>query len=216
MRPHATRPRSPRPPGAAAVPLLLALAAPASAQFQTSMHGGIEIGAKGVKATVIRVTLNKEGLATRVGNPEFNKTANTTLAALKDGKYRPDAIKETAEEVGKFFQKMQKDFRVPARNIYVIGSSGLPDAPNKKDLVDAIERVTRDASGRGKQLMFIDQVDEVRLSIMGLVKDEYLDNSVFVDVGSGSTKCGYIEQETRTSVFRLSIVRTKLEGTVSF
>src|SRR5437762_2888187 len=48
-------------------PFLLALGilagwtAPALAQSQTSRHGGIEIGAKGVKATVLEVSLDKQG-----------------------------------------------------------------------------------------------------------------------------------------------------------
>ena len=56
-------------------PFLLALVAlagrPAAAvaQSQTATYGGIEIGAKGVKATVIRVTLNKQGQATGIGKP---------------------------------------------------------------------------------------------------------------------------------------------------
>jgi exopolyphosphatase/pppGpp-phosphohydrolase len=221
-----------RPPGIplpSAIPILLALytlagwSVPALAQSQTSMHGGIEIGAKGVKATVLQVTLDKQGLPTKVGKPRLNKTANTTLAVVEKDqmanrvKFKEAAIKETAEEVGKFFKLMQKDFRVPPENIYVIASSGLPDATNKQALVKAVEEVTGDGAARGgKKLMFIDQSDEVRLSIMGLLRDEDLGSSVFVDVGSGSTKCGYIEQETRTSVQRMSIVKTRLEGTVSF
>src|SRR5262245_64939655 len=227
-----TRIASMRPPGTSlpsSVSFLLALcallgwSASALAQSQTSMHGGIEIGAKGVKATVLQVTLDKQGRPTKVGKPRLNKTANTTLAVVEKDqmanrvKFKEAAIKETAEEVGKFFKLMQKDFRVPPENIYVIASSGLPDVTNKQALVKAVEEVTSDGAARaGKKLMFIDQSDEVRLSIMGLLRDEDLGTSVFVDVGSGSTKCGYIEQETKTSVQRMSIVKTKLEGTVSF
>ena len=99
---------------------------------------------------------------------------------------------------------MQKDFRVPAKNIYIIASSGVPDVANRSELIEAVSK----ASG-GKKLMFIGQTDEVRLSIMGLLKTEYLDNTVFVDVGSGSTKCGYIEPETSSTVMRLSCVPRK-------
>ncbi len=211
-----------------AVPFLLALAVlaggatPVPAQSQTSRHGGIEIGAKGVKATVLEVSLDKQGQVLKVGKPLFNKTANTSLAVVekdqraKEVKLKEAAITETAEEVGKFFKLMQDKFKVPSENIYVIGSSGLPDATNKQDLVKAVEEATRDSTGRGKKLLFINQNEEVRLSIMGVLPAKDLGNSVFIDVGSGSTKCGYIEQETSTSVQRLSIVRIKLEGTVSY
>ena len=199
-------------------PVLLALAVcaggPAAAQApgeQTSTYGGIEIGAKGVKATVIRVTLNTEGLATRVGDPLLRKTANTTLADLKDGKLRPDAIRETAEQVGTFFTLMQTKYKVPPQSIYIIGSSGVPDAPNKEDLRTAVAEKTG-----GKKPFFIDQLSEVRLSIMGLMQTDYVGDSLFIDVGSGSTKCGYFEPETSTSVERMIVVRQKFAGTVTF
>src|SRR5262249_15589511 len=142
-----TRIASMRPPGTSlpsSVSFLLALcallgwSASALAQSQTSMHGGIEIGAKGVKATVLQVTLDKQGRPTKVGKPRLNKTANSTLAVVEKDqmanrvKFKEAAIKETAEEVGKFFKLMQKDFRVPPENIYVIASSGLPDVTNKQ------------------------------------------------------------------------------------
>src|SRR6266699_2470184 len=90
------------------VPFLVALgilagwSAPAPAQ-QTSRHGGIEIGAKGVKATVLEVSLDKQGRPTRVGKPRFNKTANTTLAAVEKDQnsnevlFQDTAVPETAE-----------------------------------------------------------------------------------------------------------------------
>ncbi len=206
-----------------AVPAFVALvvlaggAIPARAQTQTSMHGGIEVGAKGVKVIVLQVTIDKDGHATKVGKPKLSQTINTTLAALKDGKYRADAVEESAEAVRTFFEQMQKaPFRVPPRNIYVVGSSGLPDAPNKPDLIAAVERVTRDATGKGKALMFIDQVAEVRLPLLGLVEPEKLGDTVFVDVGSGSTKCGYIVPEGGAQAYQLSAVRTRIDGTVAF
>src|SRR5262245_3116788 len=65
-----------------ALALLACLLAVPIAQAQTSRHGGIEVGAKGVKATVLEVTPGKEGLSTK---QLYTKTANTTLSALKDG-----------------------------------------------------------------------------------------------------------------------------------
>src|SRR2546421_6228131 len=63
--------------------ILAGWSVPAAAQSQTSRHGGIEIGAKGVKATVLEVSLDKQGRPIKVGKPRFNKTANTTLAAVE-------------------------------------------------------------------------------------------------------------------------------------
>jgi Ppx/GppA phosphatase family len=158
------------------------LSAPA-ARAQTATHGGIEIGSKGVKATVIEVTPGREGPASR---QLFSKTANTTIAALKDGKLREDAIAETAEEVERFFKQMRTEFRVPADNIYIVGSSGVPKAPNSDELVKAVKTRT------GKDLRFIDAQTETALTIAGVVKPDLRAESVLVDIGSGNTKGGYL------------------------
>ena len=134
--------RPPRPRGSFRVPVLpagllaLCLATAPARAAEGSRHGGIEIGAKGVKATVIEVTPGREGYDTK---QLLSKTSNTTPAALKGGKFREDAIDETAEEVGKFFKQMETDFKVPAENIYVVGSSGLPNPPNRDALVKAVK-----------------------------------------------------------------------------
>src|SRR5262249_26786275 len=118
----------------------------------------------------------------------LSKTSNTTPAALKDGKFREDAIDETAEEVGKFFKQMETDFKVPAKNIYVVGSSGLPNPPNRDALVKAVKEKT------GKDLRFVDARTEVALTIAGTVKPELRPTSLVMDVGSGNTKGGYFEK----------------------
>ena len=64
----------------------------------------VEIGAKGVKATVLEVTLDKQGRPTRVNKPRLNKTANTSLAVVEKDqtangvKFKEAAIQETAED----------------------------------------------------------------------------------------------------------------------
>jgi len=176
------------------------------AQAQTSRHGGIEIGAKGVKATVLEVTPGKEGFRTK---QLFSKTANTTLAALKDGKFREDAIDETGEEVEKFFKLMQDELKVPPKNIYVVSSSGLPKPPNR----DAFVKVIKDRTG--KDLRTIDANTEVMLTIMGIVPPDLRATSLLTDIGSGNTKGGYLEKGTPGAEPRLVAFSVPL-GTVTF
>ena len=186
--------------------LACCLAGAPPGRAQDSLHGGIEIGAKGVKATVIRVTPGKEGLDTKM---LFAKTANTTLSALKDGKFRADAIEETGDEVGKFFKRMEQEFKVPAKSVYVVASSGLPRPTN----FDALVKIVKDKTG--KDLRSINAKEEVVLSILGVVKPELRGTSALVDIGSGNTKGGYLEKASAGMALQAVTFSVPL-GTVTF
>src|SRR2546430_180763 len=94
------------------------------AALRADVHGGIEIGAKGVKATVVDVSEGPEGLDARV---LMGDTRNTTLVAglASSGRFSPDALEETGAAVSRFAAQMEKKYKVPPERIYVVGSSGL-------------------------------------------------------------------------------------------
>src|SRR5205814_6371316 len=87
-------------------------------------YGGIEIGGKGVKATVLEVRRQPGGLDVKT---LFSDTENTGVTAglAKTGRFDPAALKATAEAVAQFAQRMRKDYKLPAEQIHVVGSSGL-------------------------------------------------------------------------------------------
>jgi exopolyphosphatase/pppGpp-phosphohydrolase len=173
---------------------------------QDSLHGGIEIGGKGVKATVIRVTPGKEGLHTQM---IFASTANTALSGLEDGKFRPEAVAQTAAAVGRFFKRMQDEYKVPAGNIYVVVSSGVPRPANFPTLVKEIKQQT------GKDLRSINDEEEVVLSFLGAVKPELRGKSMLVDIGGGNTKGGYLDSKPGEAAPRAVYFSVPL-GTVTF
>jgi len=174
----------------AAVALCLTVvAAPARAE----LHGGIEIGAKGVKATVLDVTPHADGYELSVKSGE---AINTTLSAgiAKSGKFDDKAIDDTIAAIKTFRDRMIKDMHVPAERISIVGSSGLfaavvdkPDAiaTNQKLLAAAIEK------GFGMKIDFIDAKREAELSIAGIMPKKFHAQSVLIDIGSGNTKGGY-------------------------
>jgi len=180
------------------------LAGPASAQ--EPIYGGVEIGSKGVKATVVEFVATKLGMEPTP--PKYSKTSNTTIAALSsDGKFQDEAIAETAEAVDKFFKLLQSDFKVPAENIYVVGSSGLPNAPNRDALVAAVKDKT------GKTMSFITVDTEVALTFLGAVPEKDRTRALLVDIGSGNTKGGVYEKQG--GKFQLTPVSVPL-GSVTF
>jgi hypothetical protein len=183
------------------------LTGPSTAHAQSSLHGGIELGAKGIKAIVIEVMPGKEGPGIKV---VYSADANTTLAELKDGQFKPNAINTTGEKVDQFYKSMENDFKVPTANIHIVASSGLPNPPNFAALRDVIKKKT------GKELPPpIDANTEVALSIKHAVKPEERDNSILVDVGSGNTKGGYLEIGAARGMPRAAAFSIPL-GSVSF
>jgi exopolyphosphatase/pppGpp-phosphohydrolase len=172
-----------------ALAALLLAAAPARAE----LHGGIELGAKGIKATVIDATPGSDGLHVKV---LYGGTHNSTLVAgvAAKGKFEPAAMKDAGEAVARFATEMEKKYGVPPANIYVVGSSGLFSpiatdaaavAANRAELAKAV----RAASGR--PMDFITDRQEAHLSIVGIVPRQFQDTSALIDIGSGNTKGGY-------------------------
>lgn len=154
------------------------------------LHGGIEIGSKGVKAIVIRITGDGDDYNLKVLYAEI---INTTPVQTKDGKFTAEAIRDTANAVQRFRQRMQQDYKVPAESIHIVVSSGLI-GDNPQDLSAEISKRI------GQAPEFLDVDTEVQLTIAGAIPKRYksgqnwFDNrgiSVLIDIGSGNTKGGY-------------------------
>lgn len=174
----------------------LLAAAPAAAQ--ASRHGGIEVGSKGVKVVAVEVNLKAAGNPVKV---LYTKTANTTLVDLKGGEFRRDALDETAAAVKAFFLELTDPakFNVPAATIRIVGSSGLPNVPNRADLSRLVKEQT------GRDMTFIGVKEEVRLAILGLAEQADKDQALFLDVGSGNTKGGYLAGPGGQEVHEISL-----------
>src|SRR5436190_6835878 len=143
-------------------------------------HGGIEIGGRGVKATVLEV--RPGGLYRRL----FSKTHNTTLSALDErGAFKKDALADAVGGIAGFYRVFRETYKLPPERIHIVGSSGVPRASNRADLVAAVKKAT------GQELRFIDEKTEVALTIAGVVPRDDRDGSIVLDVGGGNTKGGY-------------------------
>jgi len=162
------------------------------------LHGGIEIGSKGVKGIAVRVAGADEGYEVKILYAEI---VNTTLMQTKDNRFTPEAIRDTAAATSRFYQRMQQDYRLPPENIHLVVSSGV-NADNPQDLIAEIRKRTN------QTLTFLDIDSEVQLTIAGAVPKRYRANgrwydnrniSVLIDIGSGNTKGGY--QQLRQVAF---------------
>ncbi len=154
------------------------------------LHGGIEIGSKGVKATAINFNRKGNGYDVKI---LYTETINTTIMKVKENKFTPEAINETVQAVQKMFTKMQQEHQIAPERIYIVGSSGLR-ADNKQELVSEVQKAT------GKAMSFLSVEMEVQLSIVGTIPQQRDDENrivnerhaaMLIDIGSGNTKGGY-------------------------
>lgn len=153
------------------------------------LHGGIEIGSKGVKATALHFTRKGNGYDVKI---LYSETINTTIMKVKDNKFTPEAIAETVEAVRKIFTRLQEEHQVSPEHIYIVGSSGLR-SDNKPELVSEVKKAT------GKTMSFLTVEMEVQLSIAGTIPQQREDDkpgnerqaAMLIDIGSGNTKGGY-------------------------
>jgi exopolyphosphatase/pppGpp-phosphohydrolase len=167
---------------------LLLVPAPARAE----LYGGIEIGAKGVKATVIDARPTPDGLHVKV---LLAGTHNATLVAgvASSGKFDPATLKDAARAVRRYAEEMEKRYKVPKENIYVVGSSGIftPIATDARAVAAnraRLAKAVRETAGRSMDFITVEQ--EADLSILGIVPRKLLGTSLLIDIGSGNTKGG--------------------------
>jgi hypothetical protein len=163
---------------------------------EEELRGGIEIGAKGVKAVVLRLRQTAHGVVYDLAVPP--QTANTTLVAglAENGIFARSAVEDTARAVGRFHERFRGEHKIPAGRIHICGSSGLlAPLARRAELLEANKRHLNDAVRKetGQEVGFVDAVTEMGLSYRACVPARQLDESLLIDLGSGSTKISYTE-----------------------
>jgi hypothetical protein len=156
-----------------------------SAKGIGDMYAGIEIGAKGVKMSIIEVKLSKDRQYdyTLVGDTAIN----TDAAELS---YQSE--KETQDALALLWKIIKERYKIPGNNIHIVISSGLRQELDKYNKVDYFAYVVRPKEmDFSVMITSITPVQEAELSILGIVpqKDRFTANQL--DVGSGNTKGGY-------------------------
>ena len=188
-----------------------------SSRSNAETFGGIEIGAKGIKFTVVEATPTPEGTDLKVvGSGSANATLVMGLA--KDGNFAPEALKEAGNIVTKFLGEIKEKHMVKMENIFLVGSSGIFSPIEKMpDAVKANQEILAKAMFETSSLKmdFIDARREAELSIKGMVPTKFRDESILIDIGSGNTKGGYQEPEGKFVTFAAPFGTTSFATQVS-
>ena len=156
-----------------------------SVQGIGELYAGIEIGAKGVKFTVIDVKLTKDR--------DFDYTLKADTAINTDAaslSYQSE--KETMEAISVLMGIIKNRFQIPAKRTCIVIASGLKQELDRYNKVDYFAEVVRPKDlDKSIKIAYVTPDQESELSFNGIVPQKNRLNTNQLDVGSGNTKGGY-------------------------
>lgn len=154
-------------------------------QGKVDYYAGIEIGAKGVKLSVIGARLNVEGIY------QFkiihDESINPDIVTMADS-----AINNAIAAVNQFIKKAEEEFKIPKEHLFLIGSSGVKEAAERANKLSDLKKQLEEGISSKKRINFIDAEEEAFLVIQGSTRPKYRAVSSTIDIGSGNTKGGFV------------------------
>jgi hypothetical protein len=165
----------------------------------TAVYTGIEVGSKGVKMSVIEI--GKDAQSSGAFNIVKDTSINTDFIS-----FTPATFTATLHSFTELYNTALKDYKIPARRIFTVISSGVKiqaDKDNKIDwinqLIDSFRILTNEP---GRKVEVIDVLMEAKLSHLGIVPPSRRYTTFLLDIGSGNTKGGFFPYDN-TNYFRL-------------
>jgi len=161
-------------------------------QERVERFAAIEVGGSNVKYVRLNVIVNGDELIElkEMGDHQVaNPGLAVALGADGAGELDEETIDKTVAFVVGFIDQLTSDPENPVLrdHIAIRGSSGLSKADNTTRLIEKLQQAT------GQGMDFIDEDDEVRLTIIGCVPDYELFSASLIDIGSSNTKWGYLK-----------------------
>lgn len=156
-----------------------------SAQGIGETYAGIEIGAKGIKLSVIEVTLSKD--RDYDYTLKADTSINTDAASLS---YQSE--KETFDAITILWNMIKNRYQIPSDKVHIVISSGLKQELDKYNKVDYFSTVIRPKElDPTVRITSITANQEAELSLLGIIPQKRRFTATQLDVGSGNTKGGY-------------------------
>lgn len=150
------------------------------------VYAGIEIGAKGIKLSVIEVKMTN---GENDYSLKLDTSINTDAAALS---YQSE--KETFDAITILYGIIKERYDIPAARIHIVISSGLKQELDKYNKVEYFATIVRPKELDPKiKIHYITVDEEAQLSFKGIVPQMNRLTANQLDVGSGNTKGGYLD-----------------------
>ncbi|MFT3680661.1 MAG: hypothetical protein QM791_10340 [Ferruginibacter sp.] len=156
-----------------------------SVQGIGDLYAGIEIGARGIKMSVIDVKLSMDR---EYGYTLLMDTAIVTDAAALT--YQSEV--ETSQAIKLLLSLISKRYNIPSYQTFIVISSGLKQDLDKYNKVDYFANVIRPKGMDSTiKIKYVTADEEAQLSVLGVVPEKHRFVAGQLDVGSGNTKGGY-------------------------
>jgi hypothetical protein len=173
-------------------------------KYQNStVYAGIEVGAKGVKMSVMEVGKN----AQKTG--AFNVLKDTSVNSDFIS-FSPQSFQATLSAFTSLYTTALKEYHIATPGIFTVVSSGVKVQAEKdhktawiRDLIDSFKIRIKEPE---RNVTVVDVMEEARLSHLGIVPESRRYTTFLIDIGSGNTKGGFFPNgDTKTlKLFKLS------------
>lgn len=154
----------------------------------SNVYTGIEVGSKGVKMSVIE--MGKNAKSSGAFNILKDTSVNTDFISFTDPSFEATLASFTA-----LYNKALKEYKIPAKRIFTVISSGVKmqaEKDKKTEWIDRLINSFRQNTGEGdRPVEVVDVEKEAKLSHLGIVPESRRYSTFLIDIGSGNTKGGF-------------------------
>lgn len=148
-------------------------------------YGGIEIGSKGVKISIIEVdNIKKSAYEIK---QFWTENVGIARGISIDGNLIQADIDNAGQAVLRNYLKLLNEYKIEDAKIFIVASSGVGLAKNTSLLVKLIKDLTN------KNMEVISSQLEAKLSFKGCIPPKFYDKALLIDIGGGNTKGGYVD-----------------------
>lgn len=149
-------------------------------------YAGVDIGSKGVKLSILSLSLNTRGQYEYA--PKYDESKNTDPMVLSNA-----SNEATLNAVLNYVSMAQTKYNIPKERIFVVASSGLRQEIDKKGVLEEFtNKVATPVTNQGVKFDYITPQQEAQYLSIGIVPPRQRQKVSVLDVGSGNTKGGVL------------------------
>lgn len=156
-----------------------------SATNKEEYYAGIDVGATGIKLSVLGAKLNP-----KTKKLEFKVAKKFKNANINMGVKNISAYKEGARAIKSFVIDSLASFGIPSDRVIIAISSGLVGRI-QGDTTTLKDEIQLALGNPNQKIEVVDYIREAEMTIRGAIPQSLWYSSTVIDIGSGNTKGGY-------------------------